>query len=181
MKKKIITPLLQWIYLKNYQYDNLSSNRRTNVFVLGMTVFLIFCTVIPGILMIVGNENQIIYTVFSYFMLFATLIGACLFRIPYMEGKLNNYIPNFIFEEKQAEKVRKEQFNQAYNESIKPKNNDYWKRPYLNTLGLNANATPEEIKTAYRKKAMKWHPDRNKSPNAEAMFKMIKDAYEKLN
>src|SRR4051794_11068580 len=47
------------------------------------------------------------------------------------------------------------------------------------TLGVHAHATDEEIKRAYRKAAMKWHPDRNHGAEkaAHAAFQEIKDAY----
>ncbi|MFM0199320.1 J domain-containing protein [Paraburkholderia fungorum] len=47
------------------------------------------------------------------------------------------------------------------------------------TLGVQAHATDEEIKRAYRKAAMKWHPDRNNGAEevARATFQEIKDAY----
>jgi curved DNA-binding protein CbpA len=47
------------------------------------------------------------------------------------------------------------------------------------TLGVPAHATDEEIKRAYRKAAMKWHPDRNHGAEdvARAAFQEIKDAY----
>ncbi|MEA3130971.1 MAG: hypothetical protein QOF46_2766 [Paraburkholderia sp.] len=47
------------------------------------------------------------------------------------------------------------------------------------TLGVHAHATDEEIKRAYRKAAMKWHPDRNSGAEevARATFQEIKDAY----
>ena len=47
------------------------------------------------------------------------------------------------------------------------------------TLGVHAHATDEEIKRAYRKAAMKWHPDRNNGAEevARATFQEIKDAY----
>jgi DnaJ-class molecular chaperone len=48
-------------------------------------------------------------------------------------------------------------------------------------LGVERTATPEQIKTAYRKLAMTWHPDRNPGDKAaEAKFKEINAAYEKL-
>ncbi|SDR34466.1 DnaJ domain-containing protein [Paraburkholderia fungorum] len=48
------------------------------------------------------------------------------------------------------------------------------------TLGVQTHATEEEIKRAYRKAAMKWHPDRNHGAHEEvarATFQEIKDAY----
>ncbi len=47
------------------------------------------------------------------------------------------------------------------------------------TLGVHAHATEEEIKRAYRKAAMKWHPDRNNGAEdvARATFQEIRDAY----
>ncbi len=51
--------------------------------------------------------------------------------------------------------------------------------PYV-VLGIARNATPEEIKKAYRKLAMEFHPDRNKDPGAEDKFKEISSAYEAL-
>ncbi len=49
------------------------------------------------------------------------------------------------------------------------------------TLGVSENATQEEIKKAYRKLARKYHPDINKSPEAQEKFKEINAAYEILS
>jgi molecular chaperone DnaJ len=56
------------------------------------------------------------------------------------------------------------------------------KKDYYETLGLNRDASEEDIKKAYRKLAMKWHPDRNReNPKAEENFKEAKEAYEILS
>jgi len=48
---------------------------------------------------------------------------------------------------------------------------------YYSILGVSKNATQKEIKSAYRKLALKWHPDRNKEAGAEEKFKQINQAY----
>jgi len=56
------------------------------------------------------------------------------------------------------------------------------KRDYYEVLGLNRDASEEDIKKAYRKLAMKHHPDRNPdSKDAEEKFKEAKEAYEVLS
>ena len=55
------------------------------------------------------------------------------------------------------------------------------KRDYYEVLGVNRDAAEPEIKTAYRRLAMKFHPDRNPdNPKAEEQFKEAKEAYEIL-
>lgn len=58
---------------------------------------------------------------------------------------------------------------------------DYSQLDPYEILNLDADASSSEIKRAYRMLAKKWHPDRNKSPNAAEMFKKISWAYEKLS
>ncbi|HEX8923396.1 MAG TPA: DnaJ domain-containing protein, partial [Patescibacteria group bacterium] len=55
------------------------------------------------------------------------------------------------------------------------------KRDFYEVLGISKNATKEEIKKAYRRMALEWHPDRNKSADAEEKFKEINEAYEVLS
>ncbi|KAL0560531.1 hypothetical protein IC582_000936 [Cucumis melo] len=54
---------------------------------------------------------------------------------------------------------------------------------YYNILKVNRNANDDDLKKAYRRLAMKWHPDKN--PNnkkeAETKFKQISEAYETLS
>jgi len=55
-------------------------------------------------------------------------------------------------------------------------------KDYYITLGLNRNANHEEIKKAYRRLALKYHPDRNpKDSEAEEIFKEVGEAYAVLN
>jgi curved DNA-binding protein len=55
-------------------------------------------------------------------------------------------------------------------------------KDYYKTLGVDKNATPEDIKKAYRQLALKYHPDRNKGDKeAEERFKEINEAYAVLS
>lgn len=56
------------------------------------------------------------------------------------------------------------------------------KKNYYDILGVGKNATPDEIKSAYRKLAMKYHPDRNQGDEAAAeKFKEVNEAHETLS
>src|SRR5438105_6203731 len=53
------------------------------------------------------------------------------------------------------------------------------KRDYYDVLGIAREASPDDIKRAYRQAAMKFHPDRNREdPDAEVKFKEAAEAYE---
>ncbi|MGA1974239.1 MAG: molecular chaperone DnaJ [Conexivisphaerales archaeon] len=55
------------------------------------------------------------------------------------------------------------------------------KRDYYDVLAVPKNASKDEIKNSYRKLALQYHPDRNKSPGAEERFKEISEAYAVLS
>jgi molecular chaperone DnaJ len=55
------------------------------------------------------------------------------------------------------------------------------KRDYYEVLGLKKGASEAEIKSAYRKMALKHHPDKNKAKDAEEKFKEINEAYQVLS
>ncbi|XP_055387351.1 dnaJ protein homolog 1-like [Condylostylus longicornis] len=54
-------------------------------------------------------------------------------------------------------------------------------KDYYKILGIPRNSTEEDIKKAYRKLALKFHPDKNKNPGAEEKFKEVAEAYEILS
>jgi molecular chaperone DnaJ len=55
------------------------------------------------------------------------------------------------------------------------------KRDYYEVLGIDRNATEGKIRSAFRKLAFKYHPDRNREDGAEEKFKEINEAYEVLS
>ena len=56
------------------------------------------------------------------------------------------------------------------------------KRDYYNVLGVNKSSTADQIKAAYRKLAVKYHPDKNKGDKAsEEKFKEASEAYHVLS
>jgi len=55
------------------------------------------------------------------------------------------------------------------------------KKDYYKVLGLDKKASEKDIKKAFRKLAMKYHPDKNKSPDADEKFQEIAEAYEVLS
>ncbi len=54
-------------------------------------------------------------------------------------------------------------------------------KDYYKILGIAKGASDDDIKKAYRKQALKWHPDKNKTANAEEKFKEVAEAYEVLS
>ena len=55
------------------------------------------------------------------------------------------------------------------------------KRDYYDILGISRGSSGEEVKKAFRMKALEYHPDRNKSPDAEEKFKEVNEAYHVLS
>ena len=72
-------------------------------------------------------------------------------------------------EKQRQEKQREQKFRKIYDEKVI--------EAYA-VFGLNHNATLEQIKSTFRKFALKYHPDKNKSPTANAMMVKINYAYE---
>ena len=54
-------------------------------------------------------------------------------------------------------------------------------KDYYKILGISRSANDDDIKKAYRKMALRYHPDKNKAPDAEAKFKDIAEAYDVLS
>src|SRR5450759_2669296 len=64
------------------------------------------------------------------------------------------------------------------------KGHDSWdttKKTYYQIIEVNKKASQEAIKSAYRRLAMLYHPDKNQLPEAEEMFKKIAEAYSVLS
>ena len=55
------------------------------------------------------------------------------------------------------------------------------KRDYYEVLGVPRDATQEDLKKAFRKQALKFHPDRNKESDAGERFKEVNEAYQVLS
>ncbi|OGJ22555.1 MAG: hypothetical protein A2804_02175 [Candidatus Pacebacteria bacterium RIFCSPHIGHO2_01_FULL_46_10] len=55
------------------------------------------------------------------------------------------------------------------------------KRDFYDILGVHKSASKDEVKAAYRKLALQYHPDRNKAADAEQRFKEINEAYQALS
>ena len=51
---------------------------------------------------------------------------------------------------------------------------------FYDILGVDENTSAQEVKKAYRQLSMKWHPDKNASPEAKGQFQKISEAYETL-
>jgi DnaJ-class molecular chaperone len=54
-------------------------------------------------------------------------------------------------------------------------------KDYYAALGIDSDASLGAIKTAYRKKASEFHPDKNTSPDAPARFREVQEAYDLLS
>lgn len=52
---------------------------------------------------------------------------------------------------------------------------------YYKILKLHRNCSDDDLKKAYKRLAMRWHPDKNSAAGAEAKFKQISEAYDVLS
>jgi len=80
-------------------------------------------------------------------------------------------------EEQRQEEQRQEE--QRQEEQRKQKSTSDLEK-YYKILELDSSANWKQVKSAYRRLALKYHPDKNKSPDSESQFKKIKNAYDKL-
>ena len=48
---------------------------------------------------------------------------------------------------------------------------------YYEILNVKSTASKKDIKEAFKREALKWHPDRNKSPDATARMQLVNEAY----
>ncbi len=64
---------------------------------------------------------------------------------------------------------------------IKNAKNNWKKKDYYDILNLKKDATQDEIKSGYKKQAVRFHPDKNHSKLAEECFKKVSEAYQCLN
>ena len=78
----------------------------------------------------------------------------------------------------QTEEAGQPQDQPAYSEDdVNIVNSIKGKKDFYAILGVEKTATEEQIKKAYRKLALKVHPDKNRAPNAQDAFKMVGKAY----
>ena len=88
--------------------------------------------------------------------------------------------------EKEKEEEKKEEKEKGENQENKKSAEDEAceniinNKDYYNILGVTKETSNEDIKRAYKKLAIKFHPDKNKSPKAEEAFKKIATAYQTL-
>ena len=54
-------------------------------------------------------------------------------------------------------------------------------KDYYKILGITKGASEDDVRKAYRKMALRYHPDKNKSAGAEEKFKEVAEAYEVLS
>ena len=77
---------------------------------------------------------------------------------------------------KKSSSNRKRNYSYEWKDDSDSKNESYWYK----VLEISRNSTLQEIKIQYRKLMMKFHPDKNKSPDAEKRCKEIIEAYEEI-
>jgi DnaJ domain len=156
--------IFQAVYFKNWQYDHMNETNRALVFfgaVMGCCILVAFCYLVQLLTKTPGLGDS------AYNLVILFVAVAAMFRIPYMQGWLNKYRPEGLQEPESPKVIASHPFA--------------WKIPHLRILGIdNLYASEEEIKKAFRKMAMKYHPDRCTDPRADEYFNTVRQAYQSL-
>ena len=84
-----------------------------------------------------------------------------------------------FWDQREQRQREQEQYEQAQRKREKAKKRRQ-KETHYDVLGVSQDASQKAIKEAYRKLSLKWHPDKNKSPDATKHFNKIIEAYDVL-
>lgn len=143
----------------------ISKNKTTNII-----ACIIFILVFSVIFFIIKNKFQKQKNVFSFW-------GMSNKREAENKYETQNFYTEFYNDQKHYDYNEQNYYQQTINHENATIEN-YDPKGYYKVLGVNRNATEEEIKTAYRNLILKYHPDKNHdSKNATDITKLINEAY----
>lgn len=116
----------------------------------------------------------------SIYQFFGLIFGSILVAFYYIKDKLNRQTKqqsfNSSFENNEGNKYSEKYYQNMNNEEVILDENDYY---YL-VLGVEKTASREEIKKAFRKKVIQYHPDNNSNENSQIKYQEIVEAHERL-